>query len=38
MEIMLVSMMFLLKPQVYIEVRGEGYDDIPDYIKVEIRL
>ena len=28
----------LLKPQVYIEVRGEGYDDIPDNIKVEIRL
>ena len=29
----------LLKPQVCtIEVRGEGYDDMPEYIKVEIRL
>ena len=28
----------VLKPQVYTEVRGEGYDDIPDNIKVEIRL
>ena len=24
----------VLKPQVYTEVRGEGYDDIPDNIKV----
>ena len=28
----------LLKPQEYSRVRGEGYDDIPDNIKVEIRL
>ena len=25
-------------PPSILEVRGEGYDDMPEYIKVEIRL
>ena len=28
----------LLKPEYYIKFRGEGYDDMSEYIKVEMRL
>ena len=28
----------LLKPEYYVWFRGEGYDDMSEYIKVEMRL
>ena len=28
----------LLKPEYYVQFRGEGYDDMSEYIKVEMRL
>ena len=34
----LTAEQFVLNLKCVLEVRGEGYDDMPEYIKVEMRL
>ena len=34
----IVLYIYMLKPEHYVQFRGEGYNDMSEYIKVEMRL